>query len=407
MDILIIFVILGLAYLVGEIFNRLGLPVVLGQIFVGVILGIQFFRDLLFDPAQFPHRIEILSYFAEFGIIFIMFFIGLKIDIKEFIKSSKEAFLVALFAAVTPFLMGFFLFRYFGFGYITSLVVAISLSVTAEAVIIDILEQLKIVKSKVGEVIIEAGIIDDAIGIILVTGLVTFIKAKENSLVVGVWREVGTIAAEIVLFALIIFVARYYIFPGIWKFVEKENSEVNEFTGAVLIALLIAGIGHVLGVSSVIGAVVAGILVRQILVHEGKKGIMEEKRITKIIEVITFGLLAPFFFISIGMKVDLSILFLSPLIGIVLSLVAFAGKIIGSIIGGFLSRVSIRESWVLGWGMSTRGAVELVVLGIALEAGLISKNIFSALVFMMVVTTIISPIIFKGLLKRTPSKQLG
>ena len=250
-------------------------------------------------------------------------------------------------------------------------------------------------KTTVGEIIIEAGVIDDAIAVIILSVIIAFLEASGN-IAIGL----GKIFGNVLIFALVIFVARFFILPRIWKHIENEHSQVNEFTAALLIGLLIAIIAKLLGLSAIIGAIIAGIVVRQVLIHGTRKGLLEERKITRFIEVITFGFIAPFFFIWIGIKTNLSIMFAFPLFGLLVVFIGFGGKIFGCLFGNYLGKGSFREGNLIAWAMNTRGAVELVVIEIARSKSLISTEVFSALVFMAFVSTMVSPVVFQWLCRK-------
>jgi len=330
----------------------------------------------------------------------LLFFVGLKIDIKAFIRLSKRASLVSIFGFLVPFVFGFVVAKLVGLSTMTATIISLCLSVSAEAVAIEILEEMGKLKSNVGEIIIEAGVIDDAIAV-LILGVVVAILSGKNASVAG---SIVTIITEILIFSIIIMIARFIILPWLWKYVEKEHSEINEFTAALLIGLLIAIIAKLFGLSSVIGAVIAGVIVRQILIKSSKKGLLEEKRITKVIEIMTFGFIAPFFFIWIGLNTNLRIMWTFPLFGLALIFIGFSGKLLGCKFGNYLAKGTAYEGNLIAWAMNTRGAVELMVAEIARSQGLLSNEMFSGLIFMAFVTTIISPIVFEYLVRKHKHK---
>jgi len=393
---IVLFICLGLAYFGAEVFRRFKLPQVLGQITIGLLIGIPVIKNSFFSSTD----LNLISFLADIGLILLLFFVGLKIDIKAFIRLSKRASLVSIFGFLVPFVFGFVVAKLVGLSTMTATIISLCLSVSAEAVAIEILEEMGKLKSNVGEIIIEAGVIDDAIAV-LILGVVVAILSGKNASVAG---SIVTIITEILIFSIIIMIARFIILPWLWKYVEKEHSEINEFTAALLIGLLIAIIAKLFGLSSVIGAVIAGVIVRQILIKSSKKGLLEEKRITKVIEIMTFGFIAPFFFIWIGLNTNLRIMWTFPLFGLALIFIGFSGKLLGCKFGNYLAKGTAYEGNLIAWAMNTRGAVELMVAEIARSQGLLSNEMFSGLIFMAFVTTIISPIVFEYLVRKHKHK---
>ncbi|OGM02652.1 hypothetical protein A3K72_02855, partial [Candidatus Woesearchaeota archaeon RBG_13_36_6] len=277
--------------------------------------------------------------------------------------------------------------RLLGFDNLTAIIVGACLSVTAEAVSIDILEELNILKTRLGEIIVAAGTLDDIVEVLLVSLLVTFIHSIKNP-----GLGVFVIILDIIIFFILVYFAGYFLIPFVLKFISKKRQKIDLFVFSLILSLFMATASEYLGIGSLLGALLAGMTMRYSLV-KSKRGIIEEKQITEIIEITTFGFMAPFFFIWIGMQSDFTFLLTNPLLGIVIALAAFGGKLFGSIIGNWIGKGSFIEGITIGWGMNTRGEIELIAAELARQSSLISNEVFSALVFMAFATTIISPIL--------------
>ncbi len=403
----LMFIALTASFLLGELFYKLKMPKVLGPI----ILGLIFAQKPLIGLISTGGTIEIFNFIKDIAIIFLMFFVGLKIDLRDFKKTSKRSFLVGLFASLIPFLLGFLavvlisktgIFASFVSGsniFLVAIVVGICLSITAEGVIIELLEELNLIKSTIGETVIEAGIIDDILGILLISGLIAFIPGTSQSGEIGfvVLRKI----LDMALFAGVIFIIGYFIVPKIMKLVEKEKSTINFFAVSVMIILFLAMVTQFLDLGgSILGSLFGGIIIRHTLLSGDKYEQKEEKSITDVIEVTTFGFFAPFFFIWIGLNVNLSILFEAPLITLLFVALGISGKMIGSLLGNRLARGRMWEGFIIGWGMNIRSGVDIMIATLALTAGIISIDLFSVLIFMSFATTVISPIVFERLVKK-------
>lgn len=397
----IIFGILLGSFLLGEAFNKFNMPKVLGPLLLGALLTNEPFNSILHSKSTF----EVLDFAKELGLIFLLFFIGLKIDLRDFKRSSKRSVLVAFFAALVPFLLGFFgvlflqnsgVFSAFIADniYLAALVVGTCLSITAEGVIIETLEELGIVRTIVGETVIESGIIDDIIGIILISIIVALIPGKGGAEHVGI--AVLYKMLEILIFTGIIFIIGYFIVPRLMKAVEKEKSTITFFTVSILIALALAAVTNKFGLGgAILGALFGGIIIRHTLLTGDLYERREETYITNIIEVTTFGFLAYFFFLWIGLNVNISVINEFPLLTILFIILATIGKLLGALFGNKLAKGRSSEGLIIGWGMNTRSEVDIMVATLALSTGIITVNLFSLLIFMSFATTVISPTIFR------------
>jgi Kef-type K+ transport system membrane component KefB len=387
---LTLLVCLVFAYLASFIFGKIGIPKIIGHMTVGFILGIPLLKEFIFNDES----LTLITSLANLGLIFMLYFIGLKINMKSFLRFSGKALNIALLSAVIPFALGLLISLYFGRSIVESVIIGACLSVTAEAVSGAILEELKLMNTRIGEIIIEAGILDDIFEILILAILSTLIHTTNHSIASGVISFI----LEIFLFVIIILIIRYFIVPFTIELLGKKPTHANLFTASFIIVLLMAAISDYLKMGVVLGAVIAGIIVKHTFVKEHKIG--EEKEVVDLVETVTFGFLEPLFFIWIGINVDITRFFGDPglmYFAIIITIVATLGKILGSLIGNHLSNGSVKEGFIIGWGMNSRGAVELIAATIALEANLITVEMNYVIVIMAFITTLISPLIFKKL----------
>ena len=385
----VIFVSLALAFLLSSFFKRMGLPRVLGQLLAGIILGVGILRTYLFDA----QNMEVLSFLADLGIILLFFYAGLETNFKNFSKKIRRSVLVSLFNTLLPLLIGFLVMRWvFHFDILASIVVGISLSVSALSVSVDILEELKMLKSKIGNSIITIGAVDDVIELLLVTLVVSFLHGLSVDL------TIPKMLMEIGLLSIVIIIARLWLVPFTLKFVDREKSSTSRFLGSLRIILLFASLSEVLGIGSLIGAMIAGILIRQTIFHEVTIPNWEQHDIVKSIHIIAFGFLIPLFFVWVGVNVDVTHFFQNLNLILALTLIAIIGTVGGTALAVMLDKGTWREGVLLGWGLNPKGDVELVIAVLALKSSLITLPIFSSLVIMSLLTTFVSPIMFKRLL---------
>ena len=392
----VILVALALAFFLSELFRYFSLPRVIGQILAGVILGIPVIRETMFTG-------EVNSAFSlltSMGILQLFFFIGLEISPRQFKKNFKESSLIAVFNTVIPLIAGFLAGHFmFGLSIMASLIIGICLSVSSQAISLDILEELKLIKSKIGNLIISAGTVDDVFELLLVSVLLVAFHSTalgENSL--------QKLALDIFAFVLIIIIFRFSLIPIALRIFEKEKSKSTLFMGALIIVLLMAYVSEVAGVGSLIGALVAGILVRQTLLNEIDRKPWRMNEISHSIHIISFGFLIPIFFVNVGLKTDFSLISSNIPLILVLLFIDIFGTVLGTIIGVMISKGTFREGVTVGFGVVPKGDTELAIATIALGAGIISVGIFTAIITIDLIATFIAPIVFKFMVNKYHSR---
>lgn len=391
--IVVLLIFLSTTYVLSWLFRQVGLPAILGHMTTGLIISIPFFSKFLFAESQIE---DIFEYLARLGLIFLLFFIGLEINIHKMIKFSKKSMHVALLSAIIPFVMGFAVGQFLDYGIIPSVILGACLSITAEAVSGAILEELNLLNTRIGTIILEAGIFDDIFEILTIATIGTIIQATSTSSS-SISAGIEWLLLDIVIFIVVIYILRFLFIPFSFRMLGRKPKQADLFTFSFIIVLLMASIANYLELGAVIGALIAGVVVKQTLIKENKE--KEEDEILHMIKTITFGFLEPIFFIWIGFqaveKLTISTDFF--ILATILIIIGTAGKLLGPMIASFMDKQSLKEGIIIGWGMNARGAVELIAIQMANEAGLIPPIIYSSVVLMTFVTTIISPMLFKYL----------
>jgi len=392
-----IFIVLTICLIVSfsakEIIKKIGLPEVVGQILAGLILGIPIIKILIFTP-QTLSSIEFLS---KLGILFLLFLAGIEIDLKRLISNLKDSTLIALFSAILPLILGYLFLKLLGYDNITSLIFGIALAVTSEGTKVKVLMDLRVLKTRLGAIMLGAGTIDNIIevlGLALVMGLS---KGLE-------FQKIAVFPFQILIFGIFC----YGLFHLITKFGEKVIKKMNDIEFYISILLLvfsIAAIAEIFEVGFLIGAIIAGfliqLLIRKLRIEE--KGLKQEKEALEGIKLMTLAFLVPFFFINIGLNFDWSLIKLSPWLLIGGVSIAFLGKILGTILTKPFSSLNLRQLYLIGWAMNSRGAVELVIALIAFNLGLIPLEIFSLLVIISLITTLSFSIFLQYQIKKNPA----
>ena len=389
---LVTLIALVLAYLISEIFRYFRLPKVIGQILAGIILGIPIIKTALFTD----ETLSIFSFITNIGIILLFFFVGLEINLKQFRKNFKETSLIAIFNTLIPLTAGFLVGKFlFNFNNITSLIIGISLSVSSQAISLDILEELKLIKSKIGNLIIASGAVDDVFELLLISSILIVLHSTA-------FGQTGfqKLVFNIGIFVFIVLIFRISLIPFALRIFEKEKSQANLFMGALIIVLFMAYLSELFGIGSLIGALIAGIIVRQTLLTGEDRKPWRKNDISHSIHIISFVFLIPLFFVNVGLNTDIYTLSSNLFLIFVLVLINILGTLIGTIIGVFLSKGTLTEGLIVGWGVLPKGDTEIVIATLALNNGLINVDIFTAIITVALVSTFLAPIVFKFMIKR-------
>ena len=386
---LLLALVVAAAKTAGALANRIGQPSVFGEILAGLILG-PTVLNVLGWPAfataadATTHGVADLSTvvhdLAQIGVLLLMFVAGLETDLVEMRRVGKVAFWSAFGGVVLPLVGGAMVAVAFGFPlywegvFIGTILTATSVSISAQTLL-----ELGALRSREGATILGAAVIDDVMGIILLSLVVAFAKASAGGVDMG---QIGLVAVRIAaFFAAAVFAGRW-LSPALgWARSLPVSQAV--LSAAVVIALVYSWAAEYVGaVAAITGAYVAGVLMAQ---TEFKK------EIDAGIHPLTYSIFVPVFFISIGLQANGRELGEQALFTIMLVLVAIAAKAIGCGLFARLFGFSPRESVRVGAGMISRGEVGLIVAGYGLANGLIGTEVFSASVIMVLATTMVTP----------------
>ena len=396
MDILLMLVIALLSAQIFAEFGKLfGIPRVVGQIAAGLVLSQEPFRSFLFSA----NNMLVLGFLANLGIILLFYYVGLETNFGIFRQHLKKGVLISLLNTSLPFLVGFSLMHvFFHFNGVVSAIVGVALAVSAQSVSVDILDELNMLKSSVGRSIVSAGAIDDVIELLMVSVLLTSLHiAFGDATFFDLIRNIG-------IFLLILLSARILFVPAILKFFEIEHSSTARFTGALVLVLLLASLADQLKIGALIGAMLAGVIVRRTIYKDVTIPDWEEHDIARSTHIIAFGFLIPLFFVWIGLQTDIHTIIQDPGLILLLASIATLGTVGGSALAIFLSGGSFKSGLTIGWGLNPKGDVELVIAALALQYGIITQELFTALVMMGMITTLISPIVFRRLVRKQLKK---
>ena len=378
-------ILLFAAKLMAELFLRLKLPIVLGELIAGMIVGPFALGGLqIIDGKQLLQINDEIKILGEMGAIVILFMAGLEMTPKEFLKGGKAAFIVGTLGVVIPFFVGLAVFQLFGFDALQSMLIATALTATSIAISIQVLSEFGKLKTPEARLIIGAAIVDDILAI-AVLSVVTSIAGSDGGVDnIDITEVTITILQVLGFFAIMLIVAVVVIpkviTPRIWK---AKGSVEGIATAAFFGAAALAGS---IGLSPIVGAFAVGMALSTTKVFE-----KVENYVGKI------GLIfAPLFFAIIGAQVDLRAVDLNILLlSAVIVIVAVTTKLFGCGLPAMYFLKSKQKGMRVGIGMISRGEVGLIVAGVGITAGILTSEVYSTIIIMVVVTTIITPIWLK------------
>ncbi len=415
-------VVLTAAKLSGLV-EKLGQPSVLGELIIGVILGNLVLLGIdIFEPIKHDH---IIAFLAELGVVILLFQIGLESNISKMRKVGGKAGLVAVLGVVVPFVLGTYLVGPWllpGLNENAYLFLGATLTATSVGITARVFKDLGKLQTKEAQIVLGAAVIDDVLGLIILAVVSAIVTAGSVS-----FGTIGLISAKAVLFLVLSILLGQYFAPRLsWVFAKVQAGVGMKFTLAICFGLLFAYLAQVIGLAPIVGAFAAGLILDPVhfryfkdpkIVREIKEYIHEanpelqgklnatinkhaERHVEEIIEPI--GLfLVPIFFVLTGMNVKLETMFDGQilLVALAITVVAFFGKIVTGLVAG----KGINKS-IVGWGMVPRGEVGLIFATMGRSLGVVTDQVFSVIVIMVILSTLLTPPILTFIIKKADRK---
>lgn len=386
-----------LARVFAEIAQKFKQPAVVGELLAGILLGPTILGTFFPDIHEFlfmsnPGANVALDGFVQIAVVLLLFIAGLEVELHLVWSQGKSAVSISLLGLVVPFVLGF-VFPYFfpeffgladGDKLLFSLFMGTAMSITALPVVVRILMDLNLFKTKMGMLIVASAMVNDIIGWLIFSVILSFMGKSGNL------SLVNTIGVTL-LFTFFMLTLGKFLINRVLPWVNKKLA----WPGGVLslsmaFCFLAAAFTEWLGIHAIFGAFLLGVAL-------GDSEHMSE-RAKEIVHQFINNIFAPLFFVSIGLKINFFTNF-EIFLTLAILLISFAGKIIGSGFGAYKGGFSVKESMAVGFGMNARGAMEIILGLIALENGLIDEKLFVALVIMAIVTSMTSGPLMKWALK--------
>ncbi len=383
-------ILLVVARLLGEVFERFKQPAMIGEILAGIILGPTLFNVI--------HRTEEIVVISDLGVFLLVIIAGLEINVDEIMKYMKgKNIILSIMAFFVPIFSGFAVGYAFGQDVMITIFIGLCIAITALPVSIRILMDLGKINSSAGQKIIAVAIFEDVLALAIL-GIILNVKGSDMK-----WESVlivtGISLLKLAAFLVILSVSYYimkklsdrgnYIENNLNKILAFLRGKESLFALFFMFILAFATITELLGFHFIIGAFFASMLMSEKLI-----GREHMKTIQNTTNGLAMGFLAPIFFAGIGLEFNFGAIHNYGLL-IAVILVAYLSKIVGGFVGGKMAGMNSRVSLIMGIGLNARGIMELVIANVAYKSGVINLEIFSILVIMGVLTTLTTPFMLK------------
>jgi len=375
LPILEILTLLLAAFIGGRLAMRIGYPSVLGELAAGIILG-----PPLLGILQSGEAIAVL---AEVGVLLMMLYIGMEIDPRELGKASSGGILAALGGFVVPFALGVWVVTFAGGAMIAGVFVGMAMGVTSLATKSRILVDLRILDTRIAHVMMAGALVADTLSLLIFAGITSVVSAGSLDFAAVAW-----IALRVVVFFALAWLVGVRVLPAAWRFMRRRGIDrAGTVPLLLLVAFAFAEAAHLAGLHGILGTFVAGLALREAI---GERRMSHD--LTGLVRDVSLGFLAPIFFVTAGFEVTFNVFVDAPGLLFAVIILATLGKILGTVLAYLPTGHGWREGTVIGLGMNGRGAVEIIIAGIGLQAGIIDRTIFSILVFMAIATTATVPL---------------
>ena len=371
----------------GHFSRRIGIPAVIGQLLVGILLG----------PAMLGwiHQNAFMHFFSEIGVIILMFIAGLESDLGMLKKYLKPATAVAISGVIFPIVLVYFFGKLFHFNNEQAIFLGVTFSATSVSISVEVLKELKKLNTKEGTTILGAAVIDDIISVIILSVLVSMFSNVASA---QGGHQSSSLGMSFLLDAAY-FVVIYFLFKWIAPKMMKIGEMLSISSSVVLMSLVLclsmAWLAEQVGLSDVVGSFFAGVAIAQT---------PYKKEVDSNIEPIGYAVFIPMFFVSIGLNMTFKgfiddLLFIIPL-----TLLALLTKWLGCGLGAKMLGMNFDSMNIIGSGMVSRGEMALIIAQIGFQAHLLSSEFYSGVIFVIILTTLAAPFMLKAAIKRQDAR---
>jgi Kef-type K+ transport system membrane component KefB len=403
---------------ISSLIEKWGQPAVLGELVVGVLLGNLILLGI--DWVEPIKHDEVIKFLAELGVVILLFQIGLESNVDKMRQVGLPALLVASAGVIAPFFLGYLVVGPWlmpGLSNNAYLFLGATLTATSVGITARVFQDLKKLQTPEAQIVLGAAVIDDVMGLIILAVVSAIVTTGSVSII-----TISLITLKAFLFLVGALVIGQWIAPHLGKLLSKIGTGSDmKFIFAIIFCLFFAYLAHLMGLAPIIGAFAAGLLMEHVVFEtfddptvndeietavakadEGTKEQVQqvlkhhnERHVEELIKPLGH-FLVPLFFIMTGIQVNLETLADVKILGIALAItaVAFVGKLVSGLFAGNVNK------WIVGWGMAPRGEVGLIFAMIGKQLGVVSEEMFSVIIIMVILTTLLTPPILNYLLRR-------
>ena len=377
-------IILVAAKSAGYLATRLGQPSVLGELLVGLLLG-PTVLNMLHWPVFTDHSLEeMIKHLAEIGVLLLMFVAGLELHLNELAQNSKVSAYAGILGVLLPVGLGYLVATAFAHPPQEALFIGLVLGATSVSISAQTLMELKVLRSRVGLGLLGAAVFDDVLVILLLSGFLALVSGE------GGIATIGLLFVRMVIFLALSLIFGMKVLPYIVRRVARLSISQGVLALALIVMFVYGLAAELIGsMAAITGTFLAGLMFARS---------PEKERLERGVSALAYAFFVPIFFVNIGLgvngkEINAAVLWLF----LAITVVAILGKWIGAGLGARMASYSWRESLQLGAGMISRGEVGLIIASVGVEAGMLNGNELSAIVGMILVTTLITPPLLRAL----------
>ncbi|KRK91222.1 sodium hydrogen exchanger family protein [Latilactobacillus curvatus JCM 1096 = DSM 20019] len=375
--------------LAGHMSKRIGMPAVIGQLLVGIILGPALFGVL--------HENSFIHTFSEIGVVLLMFIAGLESNLTLLKKYFKPSLVVAVLGVIVPVISMYGMSLAFGISQLESLFIGVIFAATSVSISVEVLRELNVLESKEGTIILGAAVVDDLLAVIILSVLTSLFGAQLAA-ASSTHMSLGLSLLLQALFMVAVYFSVKWIVPFVMHLSRRLLVPYASAITSLIICFGFVWFAEAVELSAVVGAFFAGIAISQT---------PYKKEINRHIEPIGYTVFIPVFFVSIGLSMNLASLNQHILFITILTVLAVFSKLIGSGLGARWMNNSPQGAYTIGAAMISRGEMALIIAQIGYNAKLLSELYYSEIIFVIIITTVLAPLILKHAVKRQLATEIN